>query len=172
MDDEKIEHESFAVLKMKIRYQCGHCGCVYDAFIECQNCNTDDFIEKSFQCNFCNKIFSSSNHNCKKGDTFESEYNKYFNHYYYLNNLSIQELLNKLKQLHDQSIQIEKNKEYRYTKKEELICQLKDYENQLKEKDKVISLRNIEITQRKQDYKELQAEIEKLKSPKVNWDVA
>jgi hypothetical protein len=66
----KMKEETFE--NMKIRYQCGHCGCVYDAFIECQNCNTDDFIEKSFQCNFCNKIFSSSNHNCKKGETFES----------------------------------------------------------------------------------------------------
>ena len=74
-----------------------------------------------------------------------------------------EEKIKVIKQLHDQSIQIEKNKEYRYTKKEELICQLKDYENQLKEKDKVISLRNIEITQRKQDYKELQTEIQKLK---------
>jgi len=49
-------------------------------------------------------------------ETFESEYNKYFNHYYYLNNLSIQELLNKLKQLHDTEIK-EKDKEIESIKK-------------------------------------------------------
>jgi len=69
------------------------------------------------------------------------------------------------KQLHDTEIQKIKDECDKFVKLEikdneqEHIDLIKQHTIELKEKDKVISLRNIEITQRKQDYKELQAEI-------------
>ena len=124
---DKKKEEIFE--NMKIVYQCGHCGCVYDTFIECQNCNTDDFIEKSFQCNFCNKIFSSSNHNCDKKETFES----------YLESHSFEITSNvrvHLKQLHNESIKERNN----FSKKESdgYEKQLLNFEIKLYEKDKEI----------------------------------
>jgi 3-phosphoglycerate kinase len=86
-------------------------------------------------------------------DTFESFYNKittYGQMGFYVGEHSVREIVEVLKQLH--------NTEIKYWKD---LADFKNNQNIImsREKDKVISLRNIEITQRKQDYKELQAEI-------------
>jgi len=92
----------------------------------------------------CNDLIEN-----KKQETFESAYDKlylYVKHREALNTNDLKEI----KQLHDTEIKYWKD-----------LADFKNNQNIImsREKDKVISLRNIEITQRKQDYKELQAEI-------------